>query len=104
MKSEKDIKLLVDAIVKLFKVRRIILFGSYAYGNFDKNSDIDLCIITNENKRKLNIIREIRSSLNSIINTSLDLVVYNEDEFNERASLKSTMEYKIQNEGINLYG
>lgn len=104
MKKDNEIKLLVETIVKSFNIKRVILFGSHANGNSNENSDIDLCIITNENKRKLNIIREIRSCISSIINSSLDLVVYNEDEFNKRSSLKSTMEYKIKNEGVNLYG
>ena len=60
METRKEIKILVDKILEKLKIKKIILFGSYAYGNPNDESDIDLCIIINENRRKLEIIREIR--------------------------------------------
>ena len=99
------IKLLADIIIKKFKVKKIILFGSYAYGVSDKDSDIDLCIIANiKDKRKLDIIRDIRRETISFVSYPLDILVYNEKEFNERAKLSNTLEYKIMNEGKKIYG
>ena len=39
---EKEI---VGRLVKLEEILKIILFGSYAYGNPGKNSDIDLLVV-----------------------------------------------------------
>ena len=103
MDKKEEIKLLVNKILQILKTKKIILFGSYAYGTPDEESDIDLCIITNENQRKLDIMRKIRRALIPIITHPLDILVYNEKEFYERADLKNTFEYEILNEGISLY-
>jgi len=99
-----DLKRMVEKISNNFSVKEIILFGSFAYGVPKASSDIDLCIIMDlKNKKKLQIMREIRDCLNSIINVPVDLLIYSEKEFNERSSSVTTLEYKIKNEGIVLY-
>ena len=42
MLSVADIKTAVEPIVKDTKVRKLVLFGSYAEGTASENSDIDL--------------------------------------------------------------
>ena len=104
-----DVKELIimsaNKISKKFGSKKIFLLGSYAKGIPDSESDIDLCVITDlQNKRKIDIIREIRREINPFIPYSLDIVVYGENEFNERAALKSTFEYNIMNKGVKLLG
>ena len=41
----QEIFKIVEKIKKGYKLERIILFGSYAYGRPDRDSDIDLLII-----------------------------------------------------------
>lgn len=45
MVTKRDILRLVRRIAEEFKPRRIILFGSYAYGEPDENSDVDLLVL-----------------------------------------------------------
>jgi len=100
----EEIKLLKDTLSKKFSARRIILFGSLAYGKPDADSDIDVCIITNlHGKRKIELIREMRRELADLISSPLDILVYTEQEFIERAMLKGSLEHKIQAEGIQIY-
>ena len=40
----------------------------------------------------------------TLVSVSLDILVYSEEEFDERAMLKCTLEYRILNEGIRVYG
>ena len=104
-KVNEQIGLLRDELKKRFSIKQIFVFGSYAYGKPDKDSDIDLCIIADfNNKRKIDIIREIRRELIDLITNPLDILVYSEKEFNERASLTSTLEHKILMSGIKVYG
>ena len=99
------IEMLVNKLKEKFNVRQIFIFGSQAYGKPDEESDIDLCVITDlKNKRKIDIVREIRRELIDLISNSLDILVYSEKEFNERAGLRSTLEYKILMDGIKVYG
>ena len=99
------IETLVNKLKEKFNVRQIIIFGSQAYGKPDEESDIDLCVITElKNKRKIDVTREMRRELIDLISNPLDLLVYTEKEFNERAGLRNTLEYKILLDGIKVYG
>ncbi|WP_333871164.1 nucleotidyltransferase domain-containing protein [Desulforamulus putei] len=94
----------VGALQENIRPKKIYLFGSFAYGQPDKESDIDLCIITDDNsKRKIEVLRQARRALASIVSLPIDLLVYRNEEFEERARLSTTLEYKIMNEGIMLY-
>ena len=68
---------------------KIILFGSYAHGNPNRNSDIDLMIILDNNhvsktyQERLNkkiSIRNLVLEINRKI--PLDILVYSKEEFN----------------------
>jgi predicted nucleotidyltransferase len=105
MKIKKQITSLVNTISKKYGAKKIILFGSYAYGLHDDNSDIDLCIIADiKGKRKIDILREIRRELISQISNPIDILIYDAKEFNDRASLNNTLEHKILMDGIIVYG
>jgi len=47
MLNVAEIKAIVEPIVRNTKVEKIVLFGSYANGNANERSDIDLCLISN---------------------------------------------------------
>ena len=52
--------------LKPINPERIILFGSYVYGNPDKNSDLDICIITDSQISKSVKKKKIRYLLKGI--------------------------------------
>jgi predicted nucleotidyltransferase len=72
--------LILDS-VKPGTIKKIYLFGSYAYGRPTKKSDIDLCVIIGNNFDRsgeyLKIARNL--FLNDII--PADVLVYNEEIF-----------------------
>ena len=49
MYSNEDIALFVELVAEATNPDKIILFGSYAYGNPNEKSDIDLLVIKNGN-------------------------------------------------------
>ena len=49
---ESELKKLASKIKEITPATKIYLFGSYAYGTPNEDSDIDLCILTDENRRK----------------------------------------------------
>ena len=101
----EQIEILKNTLIRKLAVKQIFIFGSHAYGKPDKESDIDLCVLTDlNNKRKIDIIREIRRELIRMISNPLDILVYSEEEFKERAALKNTLEHKILMSGIRVYG
>ena len=105
----QDVKVELNNLIKeiygIFDVSSIYLFGSYAYGNPSKDSDLDICIITNDkSRRKIEIMKIIRKAIAKVKSMPVDLLVYYSDEFNERAKLDCTLESQILNEGVKLYG
>ena len=84
-------------------IKKIYLFGSYAYGKPTKNSDIDLCIIINNNQDDSEIYLKIARSLflNSI--SPIDILLYKENEFID-FSKSDGIENLIFTKGKILYG
>ena len=50
MKDNPELKLITDCIVREYQPDKIILFGSWARGNADEQSDIDLLVISDREK------------------------------------------------------
>lgn len=105
MISEEQMDSLVNTISEKFNPQKIFLFGSYAYGNPGSDSDLDLCIITDlGGKRKIDLVRDIRREVRPYFQIPMDILIYEDKEFNERAILNNTLEYKILKQGILING
>jgi len=105
MISKNQISELADNISKKFNLKKIIVFGSYAYGKPDINSDLDLCIITDlGNKRKIDLLRDIRREITLSVQLPIDILVYGDEEFTERSTHQNTLEYKIAKQGLLING
>jgi predicted nucleotidyltransferase len=72
--------LILDS-VKPGTIKKIYLFGSYAYGRPTKKSDIDLCVIIRNNLDRVKTYQKIAMSLfdNDIV--PADILVYREKFF-----------------------
>lgn len=103
--SKLEIEKAIRAINETLLPHKIYLFGSFAQDDPNNESDLDLCIITKTlNIRKVEALRNVRRSLAKEVSMPLDLLIYTSDEFSERSNLVSTLEYKILNEGVLVYG
>ncbi len=94
----------IIAIQNSVNPQKIYLFGSYADSTYTNESDLDLCIVTSlQGLRKIDILRKIRKAMVRGVDMPIDLLVYDDDDFNERSILTTTMEHKIVKEGVLLY-
>ena len=86
MITDKKIEEIISKIIRNYDPDKIILFGSYAKGTANEDSDLDLIIVKNTDKPKHKRGKEVRKFLlGSLI--PMDLKVYTPDEFeNERSS------------------
>jgi predicted nucleotidyltransferase len=82
----------------------VILFGSQATGRAEDSSDIDLCIVTNGETRKLDVSRQVRRALYDEVHAPLDVLVYSQEELTARARELKSIERSIVEEGIPLFG
>ncbi|GEQ15932.1 MULTISPECIES: nucleotidyltransferase domain-containing protein [Clostridium] len=100
-----EIENIINEINKTSKISAAYLFVSYAYGNPNEDSDIDICIVTEDkSKRKIEIMKILRNAIASVQNFPVDFILYYNDEFKERSALNCTMEYEILHKGVRLYG
>ena len=79
----KDIKAVARRIAERFDVEKIILFGSYAQGKANENSDVDLLVVMNTKKRPIEQRYEIYKSLTPI-HYALDIIVRTESDIKRR--------------------
>lgn len=104
MIAKEKIQEVTNRLVEAYQPLAIYLFGSYAWGEPNEDSDIDLMVVMDNNvelswssfKKGKWAIRDMR-----ITN---DILVENKSVFNKRAAHPSNLEYLIANKGIILYG
>lgn len=68
-----QIKKLVEPIFKKYGVEKAYVFGSYARGDYNENSDIDIIIVA-KNIKSLFIIGMILEALKQALNKEVDLI------------------------------
>lgn len=80
---DKKIKEITDKIVKKYKPEKIILFGSYAWGKPHEWSDVDLFIVKNSKRRKIDRQRYLHKILFGNNFPPMDILVYTPSEVEE---------------------
>lgn len=99
--TEKKIQEITQKIVQQFHPEKIILFGSWAWGNPSPDSDIDLLVIKEtENTREL--ARAIDHSLFPRL-LAIDLIVYKPEQVKLRKEKKDFFINDILTKGKILY-
>jgi predicted nucleotidyltransferase len=84
-----------------FKVDRVTLFGSYAYGKPGPHSDVDLLVTMKTNRRSLQEAVGIRESIRFPF--PVDLMVRTPQEISRRLALGDPFIRDIQERGKVLY-
>jgi predicted nucleotidyltransferase len=92
-----------NRLVNVYQPEAIYLFGSYAWGHPDEESDLDLLVVVRQSdekshKRSLPGRRALWG-----LNIAKDIMVYTQDEFNERVIDPTTLIYKIKTKGRVIY-
>jgi len=107
VKNKKLSKLIlevVDRIKKEYEPEKIILYGSYAYGKPTEDSDIDLFIIKETDKRRVDRFVEVsRLIYEPGRRISVSPMVYTPKEVEERLALGDDFVEEILNKGEVLY-
>jgi predicted nucleotidyltransferase len=101
MIDEKSILDLRDRIAAEFRPQRIILFGSYAYGNAEADSDLDILVILGHGSSGPKKAAEILRRLNPRI--PVDLVVRTAEEIKSRLQANDFFLAEVLNHGRVLY-
>jgi predicted nucleotidyltransferase len=104
-KVKKIINEIVDGIIKGYKPKKVILFGSYAYGKPSEDSDIDLLIIKNTDKKPIDRWIEVKRLLRDRSRMiPVAPLVYTEKEIEERIAIRDFFVEEIFEKGEVLFG
>ncbi len=102
--SPQLLETIVQRLVECLKPEQIILFGSYAYGKPNKDSDVDLLVIVSESvEPRYRRAREAYRALRDI-GIAKDVIVMTRQEVNGKVGVPSSFVYEAMHEGIILYG
>ena len=101
MVALKDIRAFARRIAKEFKPKRIILFGSYAYGNPTADSDVDLLVVFPGRGSKADKSLDIRTRLDPRF--PLDLLTRSAGEVAKRIAWNDWFLQEVMEKGKVLY-
>lgn|SRR3989338_722527 len=101
MQHSAHLKSLVTTIAKQFAPDRIILFGSYAWGQPHGDSDIDLLVIKKTSQTE-KVARQIDLALWER-DMPLDVLVYTPAQIKERIKMKDSFVKDVLENGKVLY-
>ncbi len=100
----ESVKLDIVEKLKPMHLDKIILFGSYAYGTPNEDSDIDICVIDDNFTNKMEYKREMRRLLYDI-EMPMDIILVNNEYYEAHSDEKwlNTALYDVRREGVVLY-
>ena len=102
MNGKENISEIVNKIASGYNPEKIILFGSYATGNPNEDSDLDLFVIKDTDlprpQRTVLVRKMIYGSM-----IPIDLIVYTPKEIEESKENKFGFVYEVLNNGKTLY-
>lgn len=104
MITQEKIEEIVRRVVDNCKPEKVILFGSYAYGQPTKDSDLDLLVVVKSSSLpRYKRAREIRKHLWGITDTPKDILVYTQEEINDWERVEEAFITSIVKKGKALY-
>jgi len=101
MVARQQISNIGKTIAIKFKPERIVLFGSYAYGNPTSDSDIDLFVVLPHEGLAARKAAEIRLALPADL--SIDVIVRSPEKVQERLQMHDYFISEIMGKGHVIY-
>ena len=111
--DRKEFKNIIDVILKTIDVDKIYIFGSYARKTETKDSDVDMYVIVkkaesiNTRQKYNNVIFLVKEKLfrnNIYPKGGLDLLLNDNEDFNNKKNQNGFIEYIVNKEGVLIYG
>jgi len=94
---------IVEKIVQAIHPKKIILFGSYAWGNPSVDSDVDLFVIVDASDEPgYRRARSVYAALRGVV-VPIDLIVKTQAEVQKNASVITSLTKKVLEQGQVLY-
>jgi len=98
MPTADRLRVAVERLVAAAQPKQIILFGSYARGDADDHSDIDLLVVESIVDDRYEEMIRLNRVLKGLV-MPVDLLVVSEQEFDHRSAMPGTVEHTARREG-----
>lgn len=103
MINKDTIEEVKNRLIKTYNPIAIYIFGSYAWGHPDEESDLDLLIVVDKSDEK-SYRRPIAGHMALRgLDISKDIIVQTKEVFDHRSREITTLEFKIKRDGKVLY-
>ena len=104
MKENPELKPITECIIREYQPDKIILFGSWARGDADEQSDIDLLVISDREKKLPRYKRglDVRLLL-SRFRSPKDILFYTHEDVERWRDVPQTFIHTVLREGRLLY-
>jgi predicted nucleotidyltransferase len=104
-KTQDVLAKIVEILVREYQPEKIVLFGSYAYGTPDEESDIDLLIVKKTAKSFFQRLFEVQQLVSEIRRGyAFDPIVFSPAEIENRLEIGDHFIEEILEKGIVIYG
>jgi uncharacterized protein len=90
-------------LIAVYDPEAIYLFGSYAWGRPDDESDLDLLVVVRDSDEKSH--KRCIPGIHALwgLGIAKDLLVYTQEEFDARVTDQTTLVYEVKKTGKVLY-
>ena len=99
--AEKDIEDFIARIAQRFRPKKVIIFGSFAYGKPIEGSDVDILVIMDTSLRSVEQALELRKAIKAPF--PMDLIVRTPKQIEERLALGDFFVKEVLTKGKLLY-
>jgi predicted nucleotidyltransferase len=99
--SRREIQAFVDDVARRFRPLRVILFGSYAYGKPNADSDVDLLVVKRHRGPSPEVASRIRMACT--VPFPMDLLVRSPAELRRRIKMEDPFIIDIIEKGVVLH-
>lgn len=100
-----EIEKIKEIIINDYHPDKIIIFGSYARGDYTSDSDIDILVLSDREKDKPRTRRGL-SVINKlgVIHRAIDILFLTGEEYQKYQSVPQSVNATISREGIVIHG
>lgn len=105
MSIDDNLKLIINEVKKIVPLKEAFLFGSFAYGTPNEDSDYDFYFVLDKiDNTTHETLVSITRVLYKVSSRPFDILIDTKESFDYRASNQATLEYKILKDGVKIYG
>ena len=101
---DKEIEKIKDIFVEKISPVKVYLFGSFANGTAQEDSDYDFSLVVKDETNDLaDLTAQAYKSIRPVKSRAVDIVIGTESRFESRKN-RMTLENEVSNKGVLLYG